>query len=212
MPPRGPRARTRRALLDAALKLLAQGATPSVAEVAEAAEVSRATAYRYYPSQSALIAAVVDESLGPILAWRSTLKTAAGRIDDLLTSAYPRILEHEVPLRAALMLSLQQKANAQRADGSVEPPLVRGHRKETLRHTLEPLRATLDAASVDRAAQALSLVYGTETLVVLKDIWGLDSAQATEVARWTAGAIVAQAERDARAATKKAAAKPRKKS
>ena len=41
-----------------------------MAELAEAAAVSRATAYRYFPSQSALIAAVVDQSLGPILQWR----------------------------------------------------------------------------------------------------------------------------------------------
>ena len=70
---RGPRARTRRLMLDTASRLMQAGATPSVSEVAEAAGVSRATAYRYFPSQAALVQAVVDEGLGPILTWRSTV-------------------------------------------------------------------------------------------------------------------------------------------
>src|ERR1700752_4988663 len=68
---RGPRARMRRHMLSTAIRLMQDGFVPSVSDVAEAAEVSRATAYRYYPSQAALVQAVVDEALGPILAWRS---------------------------------------------------------------------------------------------------------------------------------------------
>jgi AcrR family transcriptional regulator len=94
----------RKILLDAAQRLMAQGITPSVAELAEHAQVSRATAYRYFPSQSALIAAVVDESLGPILAWDSAAPDAADRIDELLRFAYPRLAAHEAPLRAAIMV------------------------------------------------------------------------------------------------------------
>ena len=50
-------------------------------------------------------------------------------------------------------------------------------------------------------AQALSLVYGTEVFLVLKDIWRLDLPEVTEVARWTAQAIIRQALADAGAAT-----------
>lgn len=50
----GAEARTRAALLDAARELLAEGRTPNVGEAAEAAGVSRATAYRYFPYQRAL--------------------------------------------------------------------------------------------------------------------------------------------------------------
>ena len=47
---KGPRARTRRLMLETATRLMQSGLTPSVSEVAEAAAVSRATAYRYFPS------------------------------------------------------------------------------------------------------------------------------------------------------------------
>src|SRR5919199_5322925 len=49
------RARPRRDLVAAALQLLAAGRTPTVTEVADAAEVSRRTAYRYFPSVDQLL-------------------------------------------------------------------------------------------------------------------------------------------------------------
>ncbi len=183
----------RKTLLDAAQRLMAQGITPSVAELAEHAQVSRATAYRYFPSQSALIAAVVDESLGPILAWDSKAQDAAARVDELLRFAYPRLEAHEAPLRAAILVSLQQHAEASAGRAGNEPRLVRGHRVDILKRAISPLAATLTPAQQDRVAQALSLVYGTEVFLVLKDIWRLDLPEVTEVARWTANAIIQQA-------------------
>ncbi|WP_156124210.1 TetR/AcrR family transcriptional regulator [Achromobacter sp. RTa] len=183
----------RKTLLDAAQRLMAQGITPSVAELAEHAQVSRATAYRYFPSQSALIAAVVDESLGPILAWDSSAPDASARVDELLRFAYPRLESHEAPLRAAIMVSLQQHAEASAGKAGAEPRLVRGHRVDILRRAIAPLAADLAPAQLDRVAQALSLVYGTEVFLVLKDIWKLELPELTEVARWTANAIIKQA-------------------
>ncbi|WP_232732936.1 TetR/AcrR family transcriptional regulator [Achromobacter ruhlandii] len=206
-PPHGPRARMRKILLDAAQRLMAQGITPSVAELAEHAQVSRATAYRYFPSQSALIAAVVDESLGPILAWDSTAPDAATRVDELLRFAYPRLQAHEAPLRAAIQVSLQQHAEASAGRAGNQPRLVRGHRIDILKRAIAPLAGTLTPAQQDRVAQALSLVYGTEVFLVLKDIWGLDQTEVTEVARWTASPIIRQALAEAAATP---AADPRK--
>ncbi len=80
----GPRARTGRLMLETAIRLMQSGATPSVSEVAEAAGVSRATAYRYFPSQAALVGAVVDEGLGPILTWTSTSQDPARRVAELI--------------------------------------------------------------------------------------------------------------------------------
>lgn len=190
----------RKTLLDAAQQLMAQGITPSVAELAEHARVSRATAYRYFPSQSALIAAVVDESLGPILAWNSAAPDAATRVDELLRFAFPRLEAHEAPLRAAIMVSLQQHAEASAGKAGNEPRLVRGHRVDILKRAIAPLAANLTPAQQDRVAQALSLVYGSEVFLVLKDIWHLELSEITDVVRWTAQAIIRQAVAEAKPA------------
>ena len=74
-----------------AVGLMQRGQTPSVSDAAEAAGVSRATAYRYFPTQSALVEAVVDHALGPILEWDSPSTDAEERVADLLASSSDRI-------------------------------------------------------------------------------------------------------------------------
>lgn len=187
---RGPRARTRKLMLQAASRLMQSGITPSVTEVAEAAEVSRATAYRYFPSQAALVQAVVDEALGPILEWRSADPDPRARIADLIATGLPRIDAFEATFRAALKLSLDQWARQQAGTLGTEPAFTRGHRVELLRQVIAPLEGTLNADGRDRLAQALSLVFGVEVLIVLKDIWGLSLDQARDVAAWAGVALV----------------------
>ena len=137
----GVRARTRKLLLDTAMQLMQAGRVPSVTDVAEAAEVSRATAYRYFPTQAALVQAAVDEALGPILGWRSDLPDAEDRIDGLLCFAYPRLDEYEATLRAALLQAMDQWSRRRAGTLGDEAPIVRGNRKAVLYNALAPLRA-----------------------------------------------------------------------
>jgi AcrR family transcriptional regulator len=183
-------------MLETATRLMQSGVTPSVSEVAEAAEVSRATAYRYFPSQAALVQAVVDEALGPILAWKSRSTNAATRVDALFRTSLPRIDEFEATFKAALKLSLDQWARERAGAPQGEPRFRRGHRVELLRVALQPLRPVVPAADVERLAQALSLFFGVEALVVLKDMWGLDEARLEAVATWAADALVRATLRD----------------
>ncbi|ESW89806.1 TetR/AcrR family transcriptional regulator [Mesorhizobium sp. C280B] len=187
---RGPRARTRRLMLETATRLMQAGATPSVSEVAEAAEVSRATAYRYFPSQAALVQAVVDEGLGPILTWRSNSTDPECRIAELFETAMPRIEAFEATFKAALKLSLDQWAQRQAGTLGGEPTFTRGHRVELLKDAIAPLKGRLPPREFKRLAQALSLIFGVEMLIVLKDIWGLDSRRMMSVAQWAASALV----------------------
>ncbi|CAJ5811923.1 TetR family transcriptional regulator [Burkholderia pseudomallei] len=96
------RTQTRELLLQTALSMLEQGWFPSITELANASGVSRATAYRYFPSQAALVSTVVDESLGPVLQWQPTSTSVEARVNELLDFAYPRMEQHEGALRAAL--------------------------------------------------------------------------------------------------------------
>lgn len=174
------RARTRRLLIDTAMSMYEQGAFPSITEVANAAQLSRATAYRYFPTQSALVSAMVDESLGPILAWQPTQPDAGQRIAELLSFAYPRMLQHEGVLRAALHLSLQQWAD-NRSNPNNEEKLIRGNRKRLLKLAVEPLEGKLTPEALQRVIHAFSLIYGSEVFMVLKDIWHLDDAGIQDV-------------------------------
>lgn len=176
-------------MLDTATRIMQEGHTPSVTGVAEAAGVSRATAYRCFPSQSALIGAVVDHGLGPILSWESQSDDAEERVADLLDSSMPRIIEFESTFKAALKLSLEQWSERQ-AGQLDEPAFKRGHRVELLQQAIAPLRKKLSRAQFARLARALSLVYGVEVLIVLKDIWGLSENEVKGVAGWAGRALV----------------------
>lgn len=204
-PPRGARARTRKLMLDTAIGLMQQGGTPSVSDVAEAAGVSRATAYRYFPSQAALVHAVVDEALGPILEWTSDSADAEVRVTELLSVTMPRIVEFEATFKAALKLALEQWARRQAGTLGEEPPFKRGHRVDLLQAAISPLRESLPPKQFQRLARALSLAYGLEVLVVLKDIWGLGDDETQEVSRWAAVTLVRAAIAESAAAGRRSA-------
>lgn len=194
---RGVRARTRRLMLDAAIGLMQAGLTPSVTGVAESAGVSRATAYRYFPSEAALVHAVVDEALGPILDWTPGPGDAGERVMDLLATAMPRIEEFEATFKASLRLSLEQWAQRRAGTLGSEPLFTRGHRVDLLMNATAPVAARLTHAQHLRLAQALSLLFGVEVLNVLKDIWGLAPGEAQSVAQWAAMALINSAEAEA---------------
>ncbi|MBM5646567.1 TetR family transcriptional regulator [Burkholderia pseudomallei] len=185
------RTQTRELLLQTALSMLEQGWFPSITELANASGVSRATAYRYFPSQAALVSTVVDESLGPVLQWQPTSTSVEARVNELLDFAYPRMEQHEGALRAALQVALHQWANERARRAQDEPKYRRGNRRRLLTLAVEPMvRAGVDPAVAERLAQALSLLYGTEAMVVLKDIWGLDFRQFMNVIKWMSSALV----------------------
>ncbi|HEX9853627.1 MAG TPA: helix-turn-helix domain-containing protein [Woeseiaceae bacterium] len=168
-----------------------------MSDVAEAAGVSRATAYRYFPSEAALIHAVVDEALGPILDWKPGEGDTRARVADLLETSMPRVEEFEATFKAALKLSLDQWAKRQADVLGNEPQFTRGHRVDLLMEATQPLAGRLTRSQHLRLAQALSLVFGLELLVVLKDIWGLTASEASDVAQWAAAALVDASEREA---------------
>ena len=199
-PERGVKATTFKALLDTAMELIRQdGHIPSVAEVAVRSKVSRATAYRYFPSRSALITAVIDASLGPVRRLSSDNPDGRARVHELFTKTFPRFKEFEPQVRAAAQLALEQWA-LERAGLLEEEPYRRGHRVAILEHAIAPFAPALPPAVHDRLHRALSVVYGIEPYVILKDIWGLPDREVDRIALWMADALIDAALRDASAA------------
>ena len=197
-PPRGGvRASTFKLLLDTAMELIQQdGHIPSVAEVAVRSNVSRATAYRYFPSRSALVTSVVDASLGPLRELKEDDLTGSQRVEALFRKSFPRFKEFEPQLRAAAQLALEQWS-LQRAGLLEEEPYRRGHRIRILEHALQPLKPQLPAASRDRLHKALSVLYGIESYAILKDMWGLSDRDLEKTVTWMAEALIEASLREA---------------
>ena len=170
--------------------LLLDGAMPAVADAAVEAGVSRATAYRYFPTQGALVQEAVDELLGSgRSAWEEWLGDAGElteRVERYVSLIFNLMWENEALMRGALLLALQQRAKLQAGEELGEEPIKRGGRLEAISATLEPFRETLDDPAIRRLSVALSLVVGIEAHVIFRDIWGLDDEEARETSLWMA--------------------------
>jgi len=184
------RERTRLAIMDGARKLLREGKIPSIADAAGEARVSRATAYRYFPSQSALIKEAVQTGLPTT--WESDKRSAdltafAEHVERAVAEMLTLSHDNEAILRGVLLLSLQQWAAIQAGDKVEEEQIKRGQgRIPALEAAFAPYRDALSPAALRRLAIGLSLIVGAESLVVLRDIWDLEETEAKEVARWIA--------------------------
>lgn len=191
----GHRARVFRRLLDEAVALVRRGRIPSVAEVAVAAQVSRATAYRYFPSRSKLVSAVIAEALAPVRRAVPQQGAPKQRLHELLNRTYSRFSEYEPHMRAALQLALEHQS-LERVGLLEEEPFRRGQRQEILKVALEPLRAKLAPRAWNRLLKALAVVYGIEPMIVLKDICGASDRETEAVVRWMMDSLVDAALRD----------------
>lgn len=74
---------------------------------------------------------------------------------------------------------------------------MRGNRKRLLKLAMEPMEGKLSPEALQRVIHALSLIYGSEVFMVLKDIWHLEDDAIQDVTQWMGKAILAQAEKDA---------------
>ena len=191
----GHRGRTFKRLLDEAVVLVRRGRIPSVAEVAQSAGVSRATAYRYFPSRSKLVSAVIAEALAPVQRAVPQSGDAKQRLHELLDRTYSRFAAYEPHMRAALQLALEHQS-LEAAGLLEEEPFRRGQRTEILATTIAPLKKELKPAAYQRLLKALAVVYGIEPMVILKDICGASDRETEAVVRWMMDALVDAALRD----------------
>jgi AcrR family transcriptional regulator len=185
------KARTRDALVEAARALILGGATPTVEQAAAKARMSRTTAYRYFPTQRALLVAA-----HPYLERESLLSADApadpeARLDAVVAAHTRQTLDLEHQLRAMLRLSLEP--DPRKREGLL---LRKGRAIGWISDALEPLRGDFSDAEIRRLALAIRAVEGIEALVWLTDVAGLDREQAVALMRWSARALLRSALRD----------------
>lgn len=180
--------RTRRVLVEAAALLIAAGQRPSVAEVADAAEISRRTAYRYFSSADQLAAEAALEAMRRNMELSIDAGPAdepvADRVDRLVDAVQRATLENETLLRQMIRFTIDRDP--------IEPgvPPRPSRRLEYIERALAPLDGHLAADELDRLTCALAVVMGIESTLVLRDICGLGPDEILEVQHWAARALV----------------------
>lgn len=182
--------RTRKALLEAAARLAREGRTPTLEEVAEAALVSRATAYRYFQNvDDLLLEAALDVAVpGPAdLFADGGPADPLARVERVEGALHEMMAANEVQLRMMLIHSLERRLKGEADDGL---PARQNRRTPLLEAALDPLRDELTPAARQRLLGALSMVVGIEAIVALKDVLQLDEPQIRDVKRWAVKALV----------------------
>lgn len=185
------KARTRTAIIDAARRLQERDPTPTVAAAARAAKVSRATAYRYFPTQQALLIELgAERTYEPVekLLAAMTSRDAEERLVALI-DAYREAFEHDEPrIRMALGVYQDTWLRAHRDGSATSLRLRQGRRMRWLDTVLQPLDLSEDRRQ--QLKTELALAVGPDSLIILKDVCGLSSTEASATLRRAALALL----------------------
>lgn len=185
------RNRTRRAIVEATMRLLGTGKALSVTDIAEAAEVSRRTVYMYFPTLEQLlldatIGALTQHTIDSSIAeWTS--KDPVKRIEHLSRAMNSQSRETLELGRSLIRLTVE-------GDTPTSGVPKRGYRRvEWIERALEPARSRMSKREFERLVSAVCLLIGWEPLIVLKDIRSLDADETDEVLVFAVRAVVESA-------------------
>lgn len=182
--------RTRQALIDAARALRDEHRNPTFAEVAERAMVSRATAYRYFPSIEALISeTATDRGMKPLdRFWRpgdDPVEGAGSAANEL----HALLLADEIGLHVMERSFMTVWLESNSREIAPRP----GRRMSYIEPIVDSLKDVLSPAARRRLKHALSTVMGTEALIAVRDISGASIDDALDATAWAARSLVRQA-------------------
>lgn len=182
------KARTRSALLAATRNLLDRGEPVTINAVADAAMVSRATAYRYFSDPDVLtLEAVLDGGF-------ATPEEAVGDAADVRERVHRvrrRMLEstRASEQRFRLFLARALEASA-RGEGGSADEIRAGRRLPMYAHALAPVRDQMDAEAFEFLVLSLSAVSGLESWIALKDVCRVDAEAAEAISTAIIDAIL----------------------
>lgn len=189
--------RTRKDLLIAAGRLLKEGRKPTMDDVAEAALVSRATAYRYFPTlESLLVEAPLDGAVpepGALFASDASADPEE-RLDRAEAAMHQMVYQNESQLRMMLANSLVRG----QGDGDAAPPR-QNRRTPLIEAALAPARQRFSKEAYENLRAALGLVFGTESMVVFRDVLPMSERKARKIKSWAIRALVRAALKDSKA-------------
>jgi len=155
-----------------------------VEQAADAARVSRTTAYRYFPSQRALLAAAFPQLDDHSLLGDQPPADVRERVALFAEKMTESILANEAEMRAMLRLSLDPQVPLH------EVALRQGRRTVWVADALAPLRDSLTKSRFDRLTLAIAAAVGIESFVWLVDVGRVDRATAAAVLRSSCNALL----------------------
>jgi AcrR family transcriptional regulator len=185
------RRRTRKAIVDATTALLAEGKTPSIADIAAAADVSRRTIYLYFPTfdqllLDATIGALSQATVDHALAAASPGGDVEQRVERMVRALHQ--VSPEVERLGRTLVRLTVDADVRTA-GDEAPR--RGYRRvEWIESALSPWRERIGPERWRRLVAALAMVVGWEALIVQRDVAGLSAREGEELSVWAARAFL----------------------
>ena len=189
--------RTRQQILTAAAALISSGSRPTVTEAADAAEVSRRTAYRYFPSQEKLLTEATLNGVRPAIEEAMAAAPTGDSIEDiearlvmLVQTVQKLTLRNEALLRTMIHATVLEKTRGAPKRGT--------RRIEWIELAVGGLQRRLKPAAYERLLTGLALCIGTEAFLVFRDIRGLTGPQATEASEWLALTVLHAALREGR--------------
>jgi len=187
------RRRTRKAIVEAAGRLLSAGADPSINDIAAAADVSRRTIYTYFPTLDQLL---LDAAIGAMNVDVEAAMDAVGDQDArariaALIGVLSDGMTDTLPLGRKL---IKLTVDAPPADDGPR----RGYRRIAwIERALEPVRPRLAPDRFEQLVSALAVLIGWEAFIVLYDVRGLSTDQARELITAAALSLVDAALADA---------------
>jgi AcrR family transcriptional regulator len=182
------RLRTRKDLLDAAGRLMQRGEKPTLEEVAQEAMVSRATAYRYFPSPEALLleAAVHIAVPEPAALFEGFASDdPAARLQRVDAALHDMVRANETSMRLMLAGMLEQSAGR----GAADPPARQNRRASLIAAALAPAAGRLAPEPLTLLSQAAALLVGAEAQFVASDVLQLDDADTRKLKQWALAAL-----------------------
>jgi AcrR family transcriptional regulator len=185
------KARTRAAIVQAVHELARSGAEITMPSVAQAALVSEATAYRYFPDLVTLLLEA-DEGTWPDPARALAPVADSGdpveRIGFATRLLLDGVLANESAVRAMIAGSITRPGIAARRPG---------HRFGLIDTALAPAAGRLDPVALAQLRRDLAVVVSADALFTLTDLCGLSRPDAVDSAVHTASALTRAAFRAA---------------
>jgi AcrR family transcriptional regulator len=164
--------RTRTAIVQAAAELSRTGRELTMPEVAKAALVSEATAYRYFPD---LLSLLQEAIAGQLPSAAEALAPVAGSADPVerVAAATEFLLRH-VLTRQGVVRAMIAATVVRPGGPSARPGLRFGYLEEAL----SPLAETLTAEALAQLKRDLAVVVSAEALFGLIDLYGVAPQEA----------------------------------